>query len=141
METRIPEVYDECLSNRGEAINILNDKTDWVWGLIFSVLYRDEDNKVQVITAVGIKNCEDCGPNGVADSDEWTNTFYEYATDAHGSEFYRIIGDSGSNDIAGAGGAGGDLYTTKVNVNGSHYDVLNSHSETEVDDPFHVQEL
>lgn len=139
MESRIPEVYNECVLNREEAINILNDKIDWIWGLIFSVLYRDNDGNVQVITAVGIKNCEECGPDGIADPDEWINTYYESVMDVHGPGFYRIIGDSGSNDMSG--GTGNDLYTTKVNVNGAHYDVLNPHSETEVDDPFHIQEL
>ena len=140
MNTQTPEVYDECVANRGEAINILNSKTDWTLGLIFSILYRDDEGKVQVLTAVGIKNCEECGPDGVTDSDEWINTYYEYAMDAHGEEFYRITGDSGLTDLVGDG-AGDDLYMTKVNVNGAHYDVLNPHSETEVDDPFRVQEL
>jgi hypothetical protein len=140
MITRVPEVYDECVANRGEAINILNSKTDWIWGLIFSVLYRDTENKVQVITAIGVKNCEECGPGGEADSDEWTNTYYEYATDAHGEEFYRITSDSGLTDLAGVG-TSGDLYTTRVNMNGSQYEVLNPQGETEVSDPFHVQEL
>lgn len=140
METRIPEVYEVCVDSRDEAINILNNKTDWCWGLIFSILYRDDEDKVQVITATGIKNCDKCGPDGHADSDEWANTYYEYATDAHGEEFYRIIRDSGLNDIS-VGGGGDGLYKTKVNVNGSQYNVLNSKEDTEVGDPFRVQEI
>jgi hypothetical protein len=140
MNTRIPEVYDDCASNRDEAINILNNKTDWIWGSIFSVLYRDEEGKVQVITAIGVKNCEDCGPNGIANPDAWINTYYEYATDARGEEFYRITSDSGLTDLAGVS-ATNELYTTKVNMNGTHYDVLNPQEETEVSDPFSVQEL
>lgn len=85
MESRIPEVYNECVPNRDDAINILNDKIDWIRGLVFSVLYRDNDGSVQVITAVGIKNCEECGPGGIADPDEWINTYYESIMDAHGS--------------------------------------------------------
>ena len=140
METRIPEVYEACADSRDEAINILNNKIDWCWGLIFSVLYRDDDNIVQVLTAVGIKNCDECGPDGVADSDEWTNTFYESTLDAHGSEFYRITGDSGSNDVSSSN-SGDSLYTTKVNMNGTQYDVLNSKEDAEVGDPFIVQEI
>lgn len=140
METRIPEVYENCAVNRDAAIEVLNGKLDWCQGLIFSILYRDDDDNVQVITAVGIKNCEDCGPNGVADSDEWANTFYESALDAHGSEFYRITGDSGSNDVSSSN-SGDSLYTTKVNVNGTQYEVLNSREDTEINDPFEVQEL
>lgn len=140
METRIPEVYEACVESRDEAINILNNKIDWCWGLIFSVLYRDDDDIVQVLTAVGIKNCDECGPNGVADSDEWTNTYYEYSTDAHGEEFYRIIGDSGSNGNSGSNNTD-ELYTTKVNLNGTNYKVLNPRRDTEIADPFQVQEL
>lgn len=33
------------------------------------------------------------------------------------------------------------LYTTKVNVNGEQYHVLNSHEDEEISDPFNVQEL
>lgn len=140
METRIPEVYEACVESRDEAINILNNKIDWCWGLIFSVLYRDDDDIVQVLTTVGIKNCDECGPNGVADSDEWANKFYESALDAHGSEFYRITGDSGFNDVSSSN-SGDSLYTTKVNMNGTQYDVLNSKEDTEVGDPFIVQEI
>lgn len=140
METRIPEVYDECVASREEAIIVLNGKTDWSWGFIFSILYKDDEDKVQVITAVGIKNSEDCGPDGITDEDEWANTFYPSALDAHGEEFYRIIGDSGLNDSAGAGN-GDELYTTKVNMNGTQYEVLNSKEDAEVSNPFHVQEL
>ena len=140
MRTQIPEVYDECVSSRGEAMDILNNKTDWVWGLIFNILYRDDENRVQVITAVGIKNCDECGPDGITDPDEWVNTYYEYVTDAHGEEFYRITGDSGSIILADTN-TGGDLYTTKINMNGAQYNVLNSSEETEISDPFHIQEL
>lgn len=140
MGTRIPEVYENCVVNRDAAIEVLNGKLDWCQGLIFSILYRDDDDNVQVITTVGIKNCEDCGPDGVVDSDEWTNTFYESALDTHGNEFYRIIGDSGLNDISF--GKGGDsLYKTKINMNGIQYDVLNSKEDTEIGDPFIVQEI
>ena len=139
METRMPEVYDECVVNRNEAINILNIKSDWSYGLIFSVLYRDDMNKVQVITAVGIKNSDECGPQGQSDSDEWINTYYINALDAHGSVFYRIIGDSGSNTTST--NESGDFHTTTVTVNGAQYKVLNASEDSNVTDAFKVQEL
>lgn len=143
MNVRPHEIHESCAINRGAAIDIINDKLDWSRGLMFSVLYRDLDNKVQIITAIGIKNSDECGPSGIMDSDEWNNTYYESSLNARGEGFYRIMSDTGfngGNDESFTGDVG-DLYTTRVNVNGAYYDVLNSKEDMEIEDPFHIQEL
>lgn len=134
------EVYDQCVVDKNTAISVLNNKLDWSLGLIFSILYRDVNNKVQVITAVGIKNSNECGPFGRSDPDEWINSYYSNELDVHGGEFYRIIGDSGRN-ISTTSNKNNDFHTTRVVVNKTHYDVLNSKDDIEISDPFKVQEL
>lgn len=137
----IPMIYGECVEDRDAAVGVLNSKTDWCLGLILNILYRDASYIVQVLTAIGIKNCDECGPNGTEDDDKWINTYYESESDAHGEEFYRIVGDSGSNASSHGVGSYTGLHTTKVNMNGSQYEVLNSKEDSEVANPFVIQKL
>ena len=69
----------------------------------------------------------------------YINTYYINALDAHGSVFYRIIGDSGSNTTST--NESGDFHTTTVTVNGAQYKVLNASEDSNVTDAFKVQEL
>lgn len=125
-------------NNIDEAINYLNSRTNWSIGMLCTVLYlntNNNQNDVEVLVAIGIKNTAECGPTGQIDSDKWKNKYYPQGD--YGPEFYKIMfdsnnsSDSSSSDVTNSI----DLYTTTINMGGSSYDVSNEDRDQEVSDP------
>lgn len=134
------EIYPQCMPDKESAMNIFDMKNDWVKGNRFGILYRDWNNDVQIILAVGIKDASECGPHGIANEDEWINTYYEHISDVHGKIFYRIVGDSGYNNTSN-NYDNESLYTTTININKAKYEVLNGATDVDISDIFEVQEI
>lgn len=127
--------YGTPFNNRTDAINYLNSRTNWSIGMFCTVLYKNLNNNqedMEVLVAVGIKNTADCGPTGKNDADKWVNQYYPNG--AYGPEFYKIMFDSNADSSGGKGGDV-DLYTTIVNMSGSSYEVSNEDGDQVISDP------
>lgn len=146
--------------NREMAMVALKQFTGHRIGQLITLLYRvdpqseNEKGDVHALLAVGIKNANECGASGLQSSDKWENKHYEDSP--CGSEFFRIVGDSGERDIdgyiipsdhEGQGTPSADeiLSTMGVNyitVNGHEYNsISHDYDDKIVDDPFEFKSL
>ena len=124
--------------DRQSAINWLNNRDNWSIGCFYTVLYLDND-EVEAIVAIGIKNTSECGPTGAYSSSLWRNKYYPNG--AHGSEFYKIISDTGMIGFSNRYDGTIELYTTVVNMNDSSYSVANEDNNQIISDPLRFLDL
>lgn len=105
------DIFETIASGRTDAIGILNN-VEWVLGYMYGVKYQ-HGNSVHILIGTGM-----------------------------GDNSYIITGDSlAIENTTGSNGENGSLYTSTIKMNGSQFNVLNGHSDEEVDDPFSIQEL
>lgn len=142
--------------SRQDAMNALDTFTAHRIGQIITLLYhtnQDENlHDVHALMAVGIKNANECGVDGIYNPDRWDNKYYPsdtYPNGPCGREFYRIISDTGERDIDGViipsdyePGQGGGCHceplhnTTITTVNKTHVVKNPYNADIVLEDPF-----